>query len=243
MLPLIVATLCAADPMPSAHDAAVRAGLLAVVPVGREVFNAGDPATCCGLFEGAIIACRPALDHRPALQKTIDTDLAAAKAITDLSERAFALRKLIDETVAALAPAGDKPKAAAAGLSADEQAVFELSNQERKKAGLPPLVVNEKLMQAARAHSVNMARLNQLEHTLDDKGPGERIDEVKYRHRGWAENVAAGQRTPPEVVSSWMNSEGHKANLLGSHREFGVGVAKAADGTRYWTQVFATPAE
>jgi uncharacterized protein YkwD len=125
--------------------------------------------------------------------------------------------------------------------SKEEQEVIELTNKERKDAGLPPLRVSEKLFKAARAHAANMAKQKKLTHTLDDKDPGDRLKDVSYAHRGWAENVAEGQLTPAEVLKSWMESEGHKANILSQHTEIGIGIATAADGTRYWTQVFANP--
>ena len=57
-----------------------------------------------------------------------------------------------------------------------------------------------------------------------------------------AENVASGQRSAKEVVEGWMNSEGHRANILqGNYTEIGIGVAKAANGALYYTQVFAKP--
>ena len=126
-------------------------------------------------------------------------------------------------------------------LNKEEQAVLDLTNKERKDAGLLPLKPSEKLFKAARAHSANMAKQQKLAHTLDDKGPGDRLKDVGYAHRGWAENCAMGQETPEQVVKSWMESEGHKANILSQHAEIGIGVATAADGTKYWTQVFANP--
>lgn len=123
----------------------------------------------------------------------------------------------------------------------EEQEVLDLTNKERKAAGLAPLKPSEKLFKAARGHSANMAKKNELNHELDGKGPGERLADIGYKHRGWAENCAAGQRTPGEAVTSWMNSEGHKANILSQHAEIGIGVAVAEGGTKYWTQVFANP--
>src|SRR5262245_27847063 len=125
-------------------------------------------------------------------------------------------------------------------LSKDEQEVLALSNKERKDAGLPELKPSPKLFKAARDHSANMAKQGELNHTLDNKGPAERLDDIGYKHRGWAENVAKGQAIAAEVVESWMKSEIHKANMLGQHAEIGIGVVANADGTRYWTQVFAS---
>lgn len=129
-------------------------------------------------------------------------------------------------------------------LTEVEQRVFDLVNAERKKEDLSPLRPNALLMQAARDHSKNMAKQDMLKHELDDKGPADRLDELGYKAFGIAENVAAGQRTPAEAVESWMNSEPHKANILGEkYAEAGVGLATTADGKTYWTIVFAAPAK
>jgi uncharacterized protein (TIGR03000 family) len=124
-----------------------------------------------------------------------------------------------------------------------EKEVVERTNQERKKAGLPPLQVNAKLSRAAREHSANMARLDRLDHMLEGKGPGERLAAVGYQSFGWGENCAAGQRTPEEALASWMQSPGHRGNILnGNYTEIGVGIAANERGGLYWTQVFGRPA-
>lgn len=141
----------------------------------------------------------------------------------------------------------DPPKAndkkPAFKLTADEQAVLDLTNAERKKAELPALKANELLRKAARDHSANMAKQQKLAHVLDDKGPDARIKALGYKFSAMAENCAQGQPTPAEAVSSWMSSPDHKENLLNKqYTEIGVGIAADANGQRYWTQVFARPA-
>jgi uncharacterized protein YkwD len=124
-------------------------------------------------------------------------------------------------------------------LSREEKAILVLTNVEREKAGLAALKPNEKLFGAARAHAANMARKEQLAHTLDDKSPADRLKEVGYDFSTMGENVAAGQRTPQEAMSSWMNSEGHRRNILGRQfKEIGIGIAVSDSGMRYYTQVF-----
>lgn len=64
-----------------------------------------------------------------------------------------------------------------------------------------------------------------------------RASEIDFTAAG--ENIAYGQRTPQEVMNAWMNSAGHKANILSNiYDQIGVGVAKKANGTYYWTQMF-----
>lgn len=146
-----------------------------------------------------------------------------------------------DEKPPSPAPAVE-PKSASK-LSADEQAVLDLTNKERAKQGLAPFQANEKLMRAARDHSANMAKKGQLDHTLDGKDPGGRLQDVGYRGFGWGENIAAGQRNAAEALNSWMNSPGHRANILNAEfKEIGIGLAPHGGGGFYFTQVFGTPA-
>jgi uncharacterized protein YkwD len=124
----------------------------------------------------------------------------------------------------------------------DLKELFRLTNEERKKAGVPVLATNLKLQAAAIQHAKNMANQETLAHELDEKGPSDRVREQKYEFRALAENIAEGQKTPAEVIKSWMGSEGHRTNLLNpDYTEIGLGIAESAQGTRYWAQVFGKP--
>jgi len=127
-------------------------------------------------------------------------------------------------------------------LTKEEQELIDLTNAERKKAGLKPLTANPQLMAAARGHAENMAKQEKLEHTLDDKTLADRAKAAGYEY-GWiGENIAWNPETPKEAVEGWMNSEGHKANILKDEAtEIGVAVAKSTKGERYWVQVFGKP--
>lgn len=241
----------AADDQAAPLDRSLRSGLRDVINRGATVYNNGDPAGCCRLFEGALRTARPLLDHRPALQKAIEAGLQTAEQTAKMEDRAFALREVLDKVVADLGPAKPeakktaavaKPREAGFVLSDDERTLLDLTNKERAKQNLPLLKPNEKLFQAARAHSANMAKQERLDHTLDGKGPAERLADLGYRHSGWGENCAAGQQTPAEAFKTWMNSDGHRANILNEpYAEIGIGVVAGANGTRYWTQVFGAP--
>ncbi len=127
-------------------------------------------------------------------------------------------------------------------LSKDEKKLLELTNLERAKVGAPALQVSEKLFKAARAHSANMAKQGLLSHTLDDKGPTERLANVGYNAAGWGENCAAGQPSPEEAMKSWMASDDHRSNLVNAtFVEVGLGLASDGKGGLYCTQVFAIP--
>jgi uncharacterized protein YkwD len=138
------------------------------------------------------------------------------------------------------ARAGDRKEAFK--LSDDEQAVLDLTNAERKKAGLPAFKPSTQLFEAARSHAANMARQGSLDHFLGGTTPAGRILGTGYRFSACGENIAWNQASPKDAITSWMNSYGHRGNVLnGGYTEIGVAVAKNAGGERYWIQVFATP--
>ncbi len=86
-----------------------------------------------------------------------------------------------------------------------------------------------------------MAKQDKLDHVLDDKKPADRVKDAGYKLGYVGENVAWNQADPKEVLESWMNSQGHKDNILKKeYAEIGVAVAKNAKGERYWVQVFGT---
>lgn len=138
-------------------------------------------------------------------------------------------------------PAEDTGSEPADTVAAYEQEVFDLVNQIREENGLEPFVYNETLAETARAHSQDMIDRNFFDHTNPDgKSPFDRMRDNGLSYSMAAENIAAGQRTPEEVVESWMNSEGHRANILGGCKELGVGLALGGSYGYYWTQCFAT---
>lgn len=121
--------------------------------------------------------------------------------------------------------------------------VVSLVNVERAKAGCQALTANAALNNAAHGHSADMAARNYFSHdTLGGGSFADRITAAGYKWSGAAENIASGQRTPASVMESWMNSSGHRANILNcGYRDIGVGVAANASGSLYWTQDFASP--
>jgi uncharacterized protein YkwD len=122
------------------------------------------------------------------------------------------------------------------------QAVFDLVNSERVARGLRPMTYDTKLALAAQRHSADQAQSGRMSHTGSDGSTMvERIDRVGFAWRSAAENVAYGYGTPAAVMAGWMNSDGHRRNILSSNTHIGVGLAYGTDGRPYWTQVFATP--
>jgi uncharacterized protein YkwD len=145
-----------------------------------------------------------------------------------------------------LAAFGDDPKPKAQleqDMSKEEKAILELTNKERAKEKLPPLEPHDLLIKAARAHSANMSKQGELNHILDGKNPGKRLDDVGYDWMEVGENIAQGtDETPADILKLWMGSELHKANVLNKDfNQIGIGIVKNAKGEVYYTQVFATP--
>ena len=116
--------------------------------------------------------------------------------------------------------------------------VLNIVNQERRRAGLSPLRLHSQLTAAAQDHSNDMARHNFMSHTGSDGSSfGDRLRRHGYNFRTGAENVAAGQSSVQDVMKSWMNSPGHRNNILGpNYRD--IGIAAARGNKLYWTQTF-----
>jgi len=121
-----------------------------------------------------------------------------------------------------------------------EKEVVALVNQERSKVGLAPLKDNWELSRVARYKSEDMANKNYFSHTSPTYGsPFDMMKNFGIIYMAAGENIAMGQQTPASVMTAWMNSAGHKANILSkSFTEIGVGVARNKSGTIYWTQQF-----
>ncbi|ROQ59577.1 RNA polymerase sigma factor (sigma-70 family) [Streptomyces sp. 840.1] len=117
--------------------------------------------------------------------------------------------------------------------------VVALVNQERAKAGCGPVKEDAQLTDAALRHSEDMAARDFFEHTNPDGAdPGRRITDAGYHWSTYGENIARGQQTPASVMESWMNSPGHRANILNcSFKDLGVGIHKGSGGP-WWTQDF-----
>jgi uncharacterized protein YkwD len=117
--------------------------------------------------------------------------------------------------------------------------VLRLVNVERAKVGCAALRWESRLATAARLHSEDMARRNYFSHTsLDGRTPWDRIRAQGYTD-GSAENIAAGYSTAAAVMTGWMKSPGHKANILNcSNKALGVGIGKGGSYGTYWTQDF-----
>ena len=119
------------------------------------------------------------------------------------------------------APAAPKPEELA--LLPIEENIISFTNAERTRRGLPALAVDPTLVQSARAHATWMTRNRTLQHTRQPV----------------AENIAMGQRNSREAVRDWMQSSGHRANILNrGYRRIGAAAYRTPSGTIFWCQQF-----
>ncbi|WP_276211116.1 CAP domain-containing protein [Heyndrickxia coagulans] len=134
-------------------------------------------------------------------------------------------------------PAGGTQSQAANTLNAYEKQVVTLVNEERAKNGLGALKIDTALSKMARVKSNDMATHQYFDHTSPTYGsPFDMMKQfgISYQYAG--ENIAMGQQTPQEVMNAWMNSEGHRANILNKNFTH-IGVGYVENG-HYWTQEF-----
>lgn len=119
--------------------------------------------------------------------------------------------------------AQSKPQPVEIELIAIEKNIVDRTNEQRVRYGLPPLEVDVQLMHSARRHAQWMTRNQTLRHTSAPV----------------AENIAMGQSNSTEAVRDWMNSPGHRANILNrGHRRIGVAAYRTIRGTIFWCQQF-----
>lgn len=109
-----------------------------------------------------------------------------------------------------------------------------VQHHNAQRAGLPALQRDARLDRAAQLHAENMARQGRMSHVLDGRGVGARVCAEGVCRIGVAENIAAGQRSTADVMTAWMASPGHRANVRGNYRFVGVGHSNG-----YWCVVFA----
>jgi uncharacterized YkwD family protein len=135
-------------------------------------------------------------------------------------------------------PSKTQTKAPATGtLSQYAQQVIDLTNAERSKNGLTALKADTQLNGVAQKKSLDMQQKNYFSHTSPTYGsPFDMMRDFGVTYKSAGENIAQGQRTPQEVITAWMNSEGHRKNMLSSKfTHIGVGFEETG---KHWTQMF-----
>lgn len=125
-----------------------------------------------------------------------------------------------------------------------QAAVLTLVNQERSSRGLSELTENGKLQVQAEDYACTLIVDDFFAHEHPDTGQdvGDRADNSGYSWQVIGENLAAGQQTAQDVMDAWMDSPGHRANILDARfTEIGIGVQQGGDFGIYWVQVFGKP--
>jgi uncharacterized YkwD family protein len=163
------------------------------------------------------------------------TAVPEQKAPENTEEAADGSASAQDET--AETPVQEQASTAQADNLSYEKQVAQLVNEARAENGLSPLTLSGELSDIARLKSQDMHDNNYFDHTSPTYGdPFEMLTSFGVSYRAAGENIAVGYATPEAVVDAWMNSPGHRANILNaSYTQIGVGYV--ADGN-YWTQEF-----
>ncbi len=119
------------------------------------------------------------------------------------------------------------------------QQILSLVNSERAANGLSPLTLNTNLSRTAQAKAEDMKNRNYFSHTSPTYGsPFDMMKSFGISYRTAGENIAKGQKTPQAVMNAWMNSSGHRANILNRNfTQLGVGYVYN-NGSPYWVQMF-----
>ena len=119
--------------------------------------------------------------------------------------------------------------------------VVTLVNARRQEAGLATLQNDSSLAAIAQKKAEDMAKNGYFSHTSPTYGSAfDMLKAAGYSYRTAGENIAKGQKTADAVMKGWMNSSGHRANILGTgYTKIGVGYAVSSGGTPYWVQIFA----
>lgn len=197
-----------------------------------------DAASATGVMPSAT----PSADAPVSASPT--KSAAESRPATSASTRAASPTKPTKptRTPAATTGGGSGGSGGSSGESGEESAVLALVNKERAAAGCGALTANAKLSAAARAYSDTMARSGVMSHTGPDGSTmTTRVEAAGYGWSRLGENIARGQADAAAVMNAWMNSPGHKANILNcDFREIGIGLHKG-DGGPWWTQDFGTP--
>jgi uncharacterized protein YkwD len=166
------------------------------------------------------------------------TDFLAASAVSLLVAGCVVPMQMPGSASEPAAPAASTSTA----YARSEGRIFDLINAERSRQGLRPLAFNAQLDRMAHIQAANMAHFQKMAHTLPEAQLptlGDRARYVGYPYREIAENIALGYPTPEAVVQGWMNSTGHRRNILNSGvEETGIAIVRSAAGGLYYAQVF-----
>lgn len=228
--------------------AAILAAILAVPLTTAAMFAVGSGATASAAPLATPVAQSVSTVDTADYQDVDDLVYAPAVASADGTVKFEDVKKKKKKKVVTkkkTTPTTTAPKTTApststtTNLAAYESEVIRLTNVERAKVGCGALRTDSRLTDAARLHSQDMVTKNYFDHTGSNGSTFVTREQAAGYPSPSAENIAWGQRTPAEVMTAWMNSAGHKANILNCGSvAVGVGVVLTSSGVPYWTQDF-----
>ena len=124
--------------------------------------------------------------------------------------------------------------------TSEEDQIIDFTNQQRKTHGLVSLNANSELMKLAEEQAKLMTSANQLSHSVGGQSLSVRLRRSQCNYMAAGENIAEGQSDAKEVVGDWMQSPGHRQNIVNpQYKEIGVACMQSASGRKYYVQVFA----
>lgn len=128
-------------------------------------------------------------------------------------------------------------------IVAQMKEVLDLVNKERTERGLNPVMMNSELNHVATLKAMDMRDNNYFDHNSTTYGsPFEMLQQFGIHYSYAGENIAAGQKTAEQVMNDWMNSSGHRANILNqNYTHLGVGYVEGGSYGTYWVQEFTKP--
>ncbi|WNS73868.1 CAP domain-containing protein [Bacillus sp. DTU_2020_1000418_1_SI_GHA_SEK_038] len=177
------------------------------------------------------------VQQKPVQQKPVQQQPVQQKPVQQQPAVQKPVQKPVQQQPVQQQPAKAPTAPASSSVSAFEQKVVELTNQQRAKYGVPALQLDVNLSKVARAKSSDMKAKGYFDHNSPTYGsPFDMMKSFGITYRTAGENIAMGQRSPEEVVNAWMNSEGHRKNILNANFTH-IGVGHVAEGN-YWTQMF-----
>lgn len=226
----------------------VFSGVLPLPPgVPASLVVAGDPAGRQPVARSTTPAATPAATGRPGggapSAPAPHRTTAAPSSTARVSPRPSATGSPAPSAPASPSASGSAGQtgapAPAATVADDQSRVLALVNTQRAQHGCAALTRSQPLTTLAQNFSAEMAARNFFDHTdPDGKSPWDRAKILGITNLG-GENIAMGQQSPDEVMTAWMNSAGHRANILNcSYHSLGVGVFRGSGGGPWWTQDF-----
>nr|WP_252311171.1 CAP domain-containing protein [Sinobaca sp. H24] len=218
---------------------------VAVFAQSSQTYSVQEGDTLYGIAEEHGVSVEEVLSENPSIanenvisvNQSIaipDTDGAAAEESTDQSSEAA------PSEAAEAEPASDSE--VSDSEAAFEQEVIRLTNVEREQAGLQPLQSYGDLAEVANTKSEDLRDAGYFAHESPNYGsPFDMMNSFGISYSAAGENIAAGQDSPEAVVNAWMNSEGHRENIMNENfTHIGIGYAEGGEYGTYWTQMFVT---